>query len=156
MHRWYGSIVLAMVLTAVAGCATLHPDYETPAVNVSNIRALPSEGIAPRFEIDLHIVNPNRTALALQGIAYSLKLEGYKLLTGVANELPIIEAYGEGDVTLVASTNLLGSIRFFTDLINAGKDTISFELEAKLDPGGFKPAIYVVESGEFNLSGQLR
>jgi LEA14-like dessication related protein len=148
--------IIALMLLVGSGCATLGPDYETPAVNVSSIRALPSESIVPRFEIGLHIVNPNRSALALQGIAYTLKLEGHKLLTGVANDLPTIEGYGEGEVTLVASTNLLGSIRLFTELMNANPDTITYDLEAKLDPGGIQPAIMVVESGEISLSGLPR
>ena len=99
MRRRFVRGVIALMLLVGSGCATLGPDYETPAVNVSSIRALPSESIVPRFEIGLHIVNPNRSALALQGIAYTLKLEGHKLLTGVANDLPTIEGYGEGEVT---------------------------------------------------------
>jgi LEA14-like dessication related protein len=94
--------------------------------------------------------------LSLQGIAYTLKLEGHRLLTGVANDLPTIDAYGEGQVTLVASTNLLGSIRLFTELMNANPETITYDLEAKLDPGGIRPAIIVVESGQINLSGLSR
>ena len=154
MGRRFVRGVIALMLLVGSGCATLGPDYETPAVNVSRIRALPSESIVPRFEIGLHIVNPNRNALALQGIAYTLKLEGHKLLTGVANDLPTIEGYGEGEVTLVASTNLLGSIRFFSELMNTNPETITYDLEAKLDPGGVQPVIIVVESGEISLSGQ--
>jgi LEA14-like dessication related protein len=148
-------IILAAVLVGT-GCATLNPDFETPTVTVSAIRALPSESIAPRFEIDLHIINPNRTALTLQGIAYSLKLDGHKLLTGVGNDLPTIDGYGEGDVTLIASTSLLSSIRFFADLMNAQPGTIVYELEAKLDMGGIQPTIHVSEKGEINLSGLER
>ncbi len=149
-------MVIGSMALIVAGCATLAPDYETPTVNVSAIRALPSEGLSPRFEIGLHIVNPNRSPLALQGIAYSLKLDGHKILTGVANDLPTIDGYGEGDVTLVASTSLLSSIRFFADIVNAERDTVSYSLEAKLDVGGFRPTIHVGEKGEINLSGQPR
>ena len=144
----------AALVLAMAGCATLRPDFETPAVNVSAIRALPSEGLAPRFEIDLHIVNPNRNALHLQGIAYTLKLEGHKILTGVANDLPVIQGYGEGDVTLTASASLLSGIRFISDLIAAQKDVIAYDLEAKLDPGGLRPNIYVTEKGSLDLSGR--
>lgn len=154
MHRCCWAFAIASIVLMVASCATIHPDYETPVVNVSSIRALPAEGMAPRFEIGLHIVNPNRSPLKLYGIAYSLKLEGYKILTGVANDLPIIEGYDEGDVSLFASANLLNSIRFFSKLINTRREAITFDLEAKLDLGGFRPTIRVVESGEVDLSGK--
>lgn len=144
------------VLLTLMGCATLRPDFEEPTVTVSSLRALPNEGLAPQIEIGLHIVNPNRVALNLQGIAYSLKLEGYKILTGVANDLPTIDAYGEGDVTLIATTDLLSSIRLITNLMNAQRGAIDYELEAKLDLGGFTPPIRVGEKGKIDLSGPSR
>ncbi len=156
MPRCHWILILVSTVLMIAGCATLGPDYETPSVNVSAIRALPSDSIAPRFEIGLHITNPNRSALELHGIAYSLKLDGHKILTGVANDLPTIDGYGEGDVTLIATTSLLSSIRFFTDLMNAQRDTIAYELNAKLDLGGLRPNVHVGEKGEISLSGQTR
>ena len=147
-------LIITTAWLLIIGCATFRSGTEMPTVNVSSIRALPSEGIAPRFEIGLHIINPNRSPLKLRGIAYTLSLEGHKLVTGVANDLPIIDGYGEGDVTLVASTSLLSSIRFFTDLVNTQRDAITYELNAKLDLGGFRPAMHVGEKGEIRLAGQ--
>lgn len=154
MPRYNCIAIIAVTILMIAGCATLQTDYETPSVNVSAIRALPSESIAPQFEIGLHIINPNRDALKLHGIAYSLRLEGYKILTGVANDLPVIDGYGEGDVTLIATTSLLSGIRFFADLMNTQRDVIAYDLRAKLDLGGLRPNIHVIEKGEINLSGQ--
>ncbi len=150
--------ILMIVSTAlmIVGCATLHPDYETPSVNVRTIQALPSDSIAPQFEIGLHIINPNRSALKLYGISYSLKLDGHKILTGVANDLPIIEGYDEGDVKLLATTSLLSSIRFLADLMKAKREAIAYELEAKLDLGGFRPNIHVGEKGAIDLSDLSR
>ncbi|WP_319407281.1 LEA type 2 family protein [uncultured Desulfosarcina sp.] len=159
MARCNRTLILASMVMMIAGCATLYTDYETPSVTVSTIRALPSDSIAPRFEIGLHIVNPNRSPLKLHGIAYSLKLDGYKILTGVANDLPTIDGYAEGDVILVASTSLLSSMRFFADLMNVQRDRIAYELNAKLDLGGLRPNVHVGEKGEIrltDLSGQTR
>ena len=87
----------------LTGCAGLQTDYETPIVSITSFKAIPGEGMVPRFEIGLHIVNPNRSALDLKGIAYTINLEGHNLLTGVSNKLPRIEAYGEGDISLFTS-----------------------------------------------------
>jgi len=156
MPRCNWILILASTVLMIAGCATLNPEYETPSVNVIAIRALPSDSIAPRFELGLHITNPNRNALKLHGIAYSLKLDGHKILTGVANDLPTIDGYGEGDVTLIATTSLLSSMRFLADLMNAQGDTVTYELSAKLDLGGLRPNVHVGEKGEISLSGQTR
>lgn len=144
--------LIAVLMTLTIGCAGLQPGYETPSVTISSFKALPGEGVAPRFEIGLHIVNPNRTELALKGVAYTVSLEGHKVLTGVANDLPVIEAYGEGNVLLMGTVSLFDSIAFFTDLARKGNpEELSYSLDAKLDPGTLSPVIRVNKEGKISL-----
>jgi LEA14-like dessication related protein len=156
MRRRTPRLMIVASLLVLAGCATLRPDFEAPTVTVSSIRALPAESMAPQFEIGLHIVNPNRAALELHGLAYRLNLQGYNILTGVAKDLPTIDGYGEGDITLIATTDMLSSIRWLANLMSTQSEVIAYELEAKLDLGGFHPTIRVKKEGEINLSGLAR
>jgi LEA14-like dessication related protein len=112
--------------------------------------------MVPRFEIGLHIVNPNRTALKLEGIVYSVILEGHKVLTGVSSDLPLIGAYGEGDVTLIATVDLLSGVSLLASLMNKPQESFSYELEARLDIGSLRPRIHVREKGEISLAGAAR
>lgn len=129
------------------------PGYERPTVTVSSFRALPSDGVVPKFEIGLHVINPNRDALKLQGVAYTVSLGGHELVKGVGNQLPVIEGYGEGDLTLTASANLLGGIRLVSEMINNPSDSIDYQFEARLDSGIFRRAIRVREAGKLSLQG---
>jgi LEA14-like dessication related protein len=148
---------LALTYLAVAvllvGCTGMRPGYETPTVTVKSVRAIPSEGMLPEFEIDLHVINPNREALKLAGVSYTVSLEGHELIRGVGNDLPVIEGYGEGDFTLNASADLFAGVGLIRDLMASQKDTLSYSFEAKLDPGGLRPAIRVRDSGEVSLAG---
>jgi len=155
MYRRMQWLTAMLAVLAMVGCATLYSDFETPTVTVNRIRLLSSGNIAPQFEVGLHIVNPNRSTLKLHGIAYSLSLDGFKILTGAANDLPTIEAYGQGDITMVATANLISSIRLLSDLVNQRRDAITYDLDAKLDFGGILPALHVNESGKIDLAGQL-
>ena len=145
--------ICALTVLLAFGCAGVQFDYETPTINVRSFRALPSEGIALRFEIGLHIINPNRSALKLQGIAYSVVFEGHKILTGVASDLPVIDAYGEGDVTLIASSDLFSSVNLIADLLKQRRDTFSYAFDAKMDIKGFPRNIHVRKEGEVSLPG---
>ena len=147
------SSYLLLMVVLLAGCAGQLYDYETPKVNVSSFKSLPSEGTGPRFEIGLHIINPNRSPLELQGLSYTLHLEGHEIMTGVANQLPVIAAYGEEDVIIQAGVDLLGSIRLVMDLMSQQRDEFTYSLEAKLDPGGLRPNIYVSREGKITFSG---
>jgi hypothetical protein len=147
-------LIYIFIILLAAGCATLQTDYEEPSVVITDFRSIPSGGIAPRFEIGLHIVNPNRTALHLKGISYTVKLEGHKVLTGVSNKLPVIDAYGEGDVKLAATADLFGSISLQTDMIQNKRNAFRYVLDVKMDTGGLLPDIRVRKEGNISLAPQ--
>lgn len=149
------SLTVACVAVAVllSGCTGMRPGYETPTVTVKSVRAIPSEGMFPEFEIDLHVINPNREALELAGVSYTVSLEGHELIRGVGNDLPVIDGYGEGDFTLNAAANLLAGVNLIRDLMTTQKEVLSYSFEAKLDPGALRPTIRVRDSGEVSLHG---
>jgi LEA14-like dessication related protein len=146
--------ILGVVL--LGSCATLQTEFKEPTVSVTSFRALPSKGMAPRFEIGLHVTNPNRVALALEGLSYSVNIEGHQLLTGVANDLPVIKGYGEGDITLMATADLFNSISLISDLMRQPRDTFSYEIIATLDLGGMYPDIPVKKQGQISLAPVAR
>ena len=149
------AILLCWVLL-LTGCAAMQPNFQKPNVSVTSFRALPSEGMAPRFEIGLHVVNPNRDAISLEGMIYSVSLEGRKLLNGVANDLPTVPGYGEADIRVEATADLFNGIRLLADLVQTQRDSVSYELSARLDLGRFLPYVDVVEEGEVSLAGKNR
>ena len=154
MNNLLKLLSILLIFPASFGCAGLQPGYEPPAVTITSFEALPTQSIVPRFKIGLHIVNPNRTPLDLKGVSYTISIEGHKIMTGVSNKLPHIEAYGEGDVELNAAVDLFSSISLFTDLMrNQQRNTFTYAFKAKLDPGGFHPLIKVSREGELKLSG---
>ncbi|MCG8616744.1 MAG: LEA type 2 family protein [Desulfobacterales bacterium] len=155
-NRFAARLLAAILILAAAlmsgSCASLTQGYESPTVSVSSFRALPGDGIAPRFEIGLHIVNPNRIPLELQGVAYTISIEDHKILTGVSNTLPVIDAYGEGEVTLYGSVNFFSGISLFTSLIrNQPENGLSYDLEAKLDVGALHPVIRINKTGKLTF-----
>jgi len=125
--------------------------YQQHTVTHSAIRSLLFQKAMPAFEIGLRVINPNREPLELQGISYTVSLEGHEVIKGVGNELPIVDAYGEGEFKLTASANLFAGIRLITDLMSGGGDSFKYSFEAKLDIGAFRPVIRVRDAGKISL-----
>ncbi len=150
------NILLAMFTVFVlGGCAgKMNPNFDPPVVSLHTFRALPQQGMTPTFEIGLNILNPNRDPLELEGIYYTVSIEGYQVLAGVSNDLPTVEPYGQADVTLLANVDVIGGINFFASLIKDPREVFEFSFNAKLDPGGFNPKILIQEKGEFSLGGR--
>jgi LEA14-like dessication related protein len=139
-------------IVILSGCTSLNSDFETPTVTINSFRSVPADSGAPTFEIGLRVVNPNRDALELQGIAYTISLEGRELITGVGKDLPVIPGYSEGNFTVTASASLYQGLRLLTDLMSTPKEKLSYEVSTKLDVGAFRPAIRVKDAGEISLA----
>lgn len=140
------------VLSLLSGCAGMtNSQFEQPVVSLSSFRMLPQEMVSPKFEIGLHIINPNRESLSFEGIYYTVNIEGYDVLAGVSNNLPTVDPYGEADVLLEANVDLLKSIRLISSLMQQPRDRFKYSFNAKLDPGGLNPKLIIQEDGEFNL-----
>ncbi len=150
-HPLIGLVGVLLGLLLLPACATMSPNYEQPTVSLSSFRALPSEGMTPAFEIGLRIINPNASPLALEGVVYTISIEGHELVKGVGRDFPVIEGYSQGDIVLTASANLLAGIRFLGDMMHAVEESLEYDFEAKLDLQGFYPSIRVSESGAFDL-----
>jgi len=142
--------LLALVLL-LGSCATLSPDYEQPVVSLTYFRPAEAGG---GFDVGLKILNPNREPLNLQGVVYTISLQGQDLIKGVGKGFEPIEGYGEGEIHLSAAPNFIAGIRLLSELMNQAESDLKYEFEAKLDVGGFYPRIRVSETGSFNLNPQ--
>jgi LEA14-like dessication related protein len=144
--------VLLVVALFLHSCATLDPNYEEPTVILSSFRAVPSDGIVPSFEVGLRIINPNATPLDLEGVVYSISLQGQELVKGVGKGFPQIEGYSEGNIKLSASANLLSGVRLITGMMKQKNESLEYEFEAKLDLAGFYPSLKISETGILNFN----
>lgn len=147
-------LALLAVIT-LSGCAALNPNFEQPEISVSTFRVLPGDSINPSFEIGLRVLNPNGTALNLKGLSYTASIEGHKVFSGVANQLPTIPAYGEEDVKLQAKADLFGGFRLISDLMKPRTEAIRYELKVKMDVGNFSLPIRVTREGTLTMPGSV-
>jgi hypothetical protein len=92
--------------------------------------------------------------LRLEGVVYTISLQGHELVKGVGKDFPLIEGYSEETVTLTASANLLAGIRFVGDMMNSPGESLNYEFKAKLDLGGLYPSLKISETGKLNLGNQ--
>lgn len=131
-----------------SGCARFTPGYDEPSVGLKTFRLLPAEGLIPTFEIGLHIINPNSEPLRIKGIYYTIAVEGHRVLAGVADDLPEIKGYGEADITIEATVDLLSGVRLLRSLLIEPATTFAYTFNAKLDMGPFLPTMNIVEKGQ--------
>ena len=144
-------ILFAFIL---GGCASLTGHYEKPQVNITSFTLAPNTvGVAPRFDIGIQIINPNRSALPFRGMTYAVEIEGYRILSGATPDIPTVPAYGQADFVIQASPDLFGSARLLGDLFsNNQRNTLNYGFSARLDAGRLLPMINIEETGQLKLT----
>jgi LEA14-like dessication related protein len=153
IERYSRYVLLSLLgMTLLAGCASLTPELDPPKISLVSFKSLPGDSGAPRFEIKLRVINPNKQTLDIAGISYSVELLDKELITGVANDVAPIAGYGEGVVTLEAGLQLLELLRLMASLGSAGSEPLAYRFSAKIDFNGFIPTQRVEESGEISLN----
>lgn len=137
-------------LFVLSGCANLIP-LNQPQVNLVGIEPVKGTGLTPRFTLQLMITNPNDMALDIDGVSFEFLLADQKILSGVANNIPSLEAYGETPVEVQGSISLFKLFNLLRKLSNSS--SLEYRLKTTIDPDGF-PAFEVEQKG--NLSEKLQ
>jgi LEA14-like dessication related protein len=145
--------LLFLFLLLLSACSTITPALDPPKVSLESFRSLPSAGNgSPRFEIKLRIANPNQQTLDIAGISYSVDILNRELISGVTNEVPVIEGYTEEVVTLEAGLQLFELLRLLTGLGREPTENLDYRFAAKIDFRGFVPTQYIEETGSITLN----
>ncbi|MFV0276354.1 MAG: LEA type 2 family protein [Parahaliea sp.] len=145
------ALLVMLLVLLTAACASLVADIDPPRVSVENVRVLPSAGIGPRFEIVLRLANPNKVALDIAGVSYSIDILGRELVGGVTNQVPRVEPYTEETISLETGVNLIEMLHLLGELGRSRNESFDYRFSAKIDFKGFLPTQRVEESGSLSL-----
>lgn len=146
---------LAVILAATLlfGCVSLPSDFRQPQVTVRSVALRVVNGLSIDFDIVLNVANPNRTALSAKGLTYSIRLLGRQVVEGVANDIPTIAAYGEAEVNLSATTDLITGLGLLNEMLARPSAPLDYEFNAEIDLGVLYPTLKVQRSGAIALGG---
>lgn len=143
---------LVLTLLALGGCA-LFEKHSAPDVAVAGLRLGKGEGLYQTVLIDLIIANRDAKPLALNGISYSVRVEGRDLASGRSTEPLEVPASASVRYTVPATLNLMNGFGVIRDVFAKPKGRLNYELSATLEPAGlFSIPITVRKADSLNLS----
>jgi LEA14-like dessication related protein len=128
-------LLLILALTLGNGaCAILNlGGVQTPSVTLTNLTPGKISLLAQEFQLEILVQNPNPFSLPVQGMSYTLQLNGQKFAHGVSNKVTEIPAFSQQFFNISVTTGLS---QLFQQLQNAfsGKEsnTFSYQLAGKL------------------------
>lgn len=102
--------MLAVLLLAASGCASLRPQIETPRLSIVRVAMTSADIFSQQFLVRMHVQNPNDRELFIRGLDYELFLEGDSFAEGVSNESFVLPALGEAEFEMTVRTNFVSGV----------------------------------------------
>jgi LEA14-like dessication related protein len=92
-----------------AGCA-LVPHYEKPTLELVNLKLADGNLLSQRFNARLKVHNPNDRSLPVNGLHYTVDIDGKVFGRGASERAFIVPARGEAEFDMTLDANLAGAI----------------------------------------------
>lgn len=152
-----GLPLLAVFTLLAAGCASLQQSLETPEISLKGLKLVEADLSKQRYELSLHVRNPNPIALPVRGMNYRIQLAGERFADGETLQAFTIPAGGETDFELSVTTDLLRTLSGVQRLLDRRERTLKYELGGQLQVNlPFVRALPFSSSGEVDLISRLR
>ena len=139
------SLACAAALLLCAGCAGSTWGLEAPEVFLIGLEPHAAGSLEQRFEIRLRVLNPNDRALHVNGVDFTLEVNGARLARGVGSEEIEIPRLGDAVLTVIASTTVFDLLR---QALRAGEhDALHYELRGRIFLAGTVRRLSFTRSG---------
>jgi LEA14-like dessication related protein len=112
----------------VCACSLVTPKYNRPNVTVSSIQLRGGNLLQQNFAVKLNIQNPNDRDLPVRGVHAELNVGGEQIASGVSDHAIVIPAFGEAQVDVTVTANMLLALSKLTNKLNQQADSIDYDL----------------------------
>ncbi len=154
---WLACVGAGLVMLLPSGCATLQHPVQTPRISLAGIKLVEASLGKQRYELLLHVVNPNAIPLPVRGMSYRVQLAGESFAAGETLQAFTIPANGETDFELSVTTDLLRTLSGVQRMLDQGEQTLAYQLGGQLQVDlPFVRALPFSSSGEVDLLSPLR
>ncbi|MCB1961187.1 MAG: LEA type 2 family protein [Rhodocyclaceae bacterium] len=143
--------LLALLVLALGGCASLPLSMQPPEVSVADLRLIEAGLLEQRFGLSLRVLNPNDVDIPVEGLRFAVELNGKPFARGVSGAAVTIPRLGEAVLEVEAVSSLAGMLRQLR-AFGAERQRIDYRIAGELVTGGLRAAMPFERSGEIDLS----
>ena len=133
--KYYQRILLILAIGMLSACAGV--TYHATPINVtlSNIQLVDSQLLEQEYMLTLRIQNTNDSTLVINGLSYTLDINGAQFAHGVSNQQNYILPYAEKliQVNLISST--FSALKQLNKLGKKESSTFNYRLKGKVSLG---------------------
>lgn len=144
-------VLTAAAALALAGCASLPLNMQPPEVSVSDLRLLDVGLFEQRFGLSLRVLNPNDAEIPIDGLSFTVELNGKPFAKGVSNQAVTVPRLSEAMLEVEAVSSLTGLLRQFGAMAK-GQERIDYRIHGTLYTGRLFGGVPFDQKGEVDFA----
>jgi LEA14-like dessication related protein len=146
-----GWLLLGFISVWLTACASLQVK-DPLQVTVAGIEPLQGQGLELRMMVKLRIQNPNDAAVAYNGVALDMDVQGKRFASGVSDDSGSVPRFGETVINVPITISAFSMVRQAMGMMSGGGPSkIQYEMNGKLSGSTFGTNRFS-SNGEFDLS----
>lgn len=149
--KWFLS---ASVIILLSACNSLLQQIDPPRIELINLQLAETEGLSQNFNLTFKLQNPNPIPIPIQGMSFDLSLLDTRFASGVSNESVRVPAFGEQQIKIKVSTNLLQGVSLLRKLSKQSNgQPLTYQIDGKIQTGlGLLSSVPIKKSGSIDIN----
>jgi LEA14-like dessication related protein len=140
---------LVCLATMLCGCAAM--TMKSPEVALAGVTIEEFGLREQRLGLKLRVSNPNDADLPIDGVSFTVDVNGQKFATGVSTRPVTVPRFGEALLDLSAVSTLGSLMRQYGELARGGRETVEYRIHGRFNGGGWS-GVPFDSKREFKLS----
>lgn len=108
-HAWR-VLAAGLLGTLLLGGCSLVPKFEKPTLELVSLKLADGNLLSQRFNVRLKVLNPNDRALPVNGLHYTVEIDGKAFGKGESTRAFTVPARGEAEFDMTLDANLAGAV----------------------------------------------
>jgi LEA14-like dessication related protein len=135
---------------ALSGCAVLWPHWQTPTLAVVGIQMGHSDLLQQHLQVRMSVHNPNDRELPVQGLSYSLEVNGEECAHGESGASFVVPARGDAEFDMNVTANAAAALlRMFA---HGNAAPVQYRIRGKVElSSGLLRSVPFDQQGEIQL-----
>jgi len=151
-RRAWRLLAAGLLGTVLLSACSLVPKFETPTLELVSLKLADGNLLSQRFNARLKVHNPNDRALPVNGLRYTVEIDGKAFGKGESTRAFTVPARGEAEFDMTLDANLAGAVAAVLSRRERAKGR---ELEYRL-VGTVSIDLPLMRSLEFDQVGTFR
>lgn len=110
MRRLLPITFALLALALLAACSMFMPKLEPPQLSIVSVELGRSDLFTQHLKVRMRVDNPNDRALPIEGLSYTLDVEGEQAAQGATSASFTVPALGEAEFDMDVTANLAGTL----------------------------------------------